>query len=133
MWVSRLCRMRKLNYRVVFPFELKLRNTSDDCKGGDDFYDLFAVVVHVGQGPNHGTFLCPACCHLPLYVGLCLRSQIMVDSSWSPCLVFGRVSLHGEVEKLCANSVLCESCCMIPCCAWLLISHVYAGTYKPCI
>ena len=51
---SWLRRMRKLNYRVVFPFELKLRNTSDDCKGADDFYDLFAVVVHVGQGPNHG-------------------------------------------------------------------------------
>ena len=50
------CRMRKLNYRVVFPFELKLRNTSDDCNGADDFYDLFGVVVHVGQGPNHGRF-----------------------------------------------------------------------------
>ena len=46
--------MRKLNYRVVFPFELKLRNTSDDCSSLDDCYDLFAVVVHVGQGPNHG-------------------------------------------------------------------------------
>ncbi len=51
MWSRR---MRKLNYRVVFPFELKLRNTSDDCANVDDFYDLFAVVVHVGQGPNHG-------------------------------------------------------------------------------
>ena len=48
--------MRKLNYRVVFPFELKLRNTSDDCSSLDDCYDLFAVVVHVGQGPNHGEF-----------------------------------------------------------------------------
>lgn len=54
MMSSCCCRMRKLNYRVVFPFELKLRNTSDDCEHTDDFYDLFAVVVHVGQGPNHG-------------------------------------------------------------------------------
>jgi len=54
--------MRKLNYRVVFPFELRLRNTSDDCNGADDFYDLFAVVVHVGQGPNHGELFYH--CHL---------------------------------------------------------------------
>ena len=63
-----LRRMRKLNYRVVFPFELKLRNTSDDCKGADDFYDLFAVVVHVGQGPNHGGSSIPAYPQLPLDV-----------------------------------------------------------------
>lgn len=41
-------------YRVVFPFELKLRNTSEDCENVDDTYHLFAVVVHVGSGPNHG-------------------------------------------------------------------------------
>ncbi len=50
--------MRKLMYRVVFPFELKLRNTSDDCAHVDDAYHLFAVVVHVGSGPNHGVSLC---------------------------------------------------------------------------
>lgn len=49
-----MCRMRKLMYRVVFPFELKLRNTSEDCPNADDMYHLFAVVVHVGSGPNHG-------------------------------------------------------------------------------
>jgi hypothetical protein len=46
--------MRKLMFRVVFPFELKLRNTADDCARADDLYSLFAVVVHVGSGPNHG-------------------------------------------------------------------------------
>ena len=61
-------RMRKLNYRVVFPFELKLRNTSDDCANVDDFYDLFAVVVHVGQGPNHGEL--PA---ISISLSLCCR------------------------------------------------------------
>ena len=49
-----LCRMRKLMYRVVFPFDLKLRNTTDDCPDADQMYSLFAVVVHVGSGPNHG-------------------------------------------------------------------------------
>lgn len=46
--------MRKLMYRVVFPFELKLPNTTDDADGQDALYSLFAVVVHVGSGPHHG-------------------------------------------------------------------------------
>lgn len=41
-------------YRVVFPFELKLPNTTDDAAGRDALYSLFAVVVHVGSGPHHG-------------------------------------------------------------------------------
>lgn len=48
------CRLRKLMYRVVFPFELKLPNTTDDAEGQDAMYSLFAVVVHVGSGPHHG-------------------------------------------------------------------------------
>jgi ubiquitin carboxyl-terminal hydrolase 12/46 len=47
-------RERKLMYRVVFPFELKLPNTTDDAAGRDALYSLFAVVVHVGSGPHHG-------------------------------------------------------------------------------
>lgn len=46
--------MRKLMYRVVFPFELKLRNTTYDCPEADHEFALFGVVVHVGSGPNHG-------------------------------------------------------------------------------
>jgi hypothetical protein len=49
-----LSRERKLMYRVVFPFELKLPNTTDDAAGRDALYSLFAVVVHVGSGPHHG-------------------------------------------------------------------------------
>ena len=49
--------MRKLMYRVVFPFELKLRNTTDDCEQVDHEFALFGVVVHVGSGPNHGDTL----------------------------------------------------------------------------
>ena len=47
--------MRKLMYRVVFPMELKLANTtSDDPAAPDTLYSLTAVVVHVGSGPHHG-------------------------------------------------------------------------------
>ncbi|KAK9917186.1 hypothetical protein WJX75_001669 [Coccomyxa subellipsoidea] len=56
-YIEQLDRMRKLMYRVVFPFELKLRNTSKDCMHVDDAYQLFAVVVHVGSGPNHGHYV----------------------------------------------------------------------------
>lgn len=52
--VSLVHRERKLMYRVVFPFELKLPNTTDDAVGRDALYSLFAVVVHVGSGPHHG-------------------------------------------------------------------------------
>lgn len=46
----------KLMYRVVFPFELKLGSTSaaDGADGADASYQLFAVIVHVGSGLDHG-------------------------------------------------------------------------------
>ncbi|KAK9815432.1 hypothetical protein WJX72_003636 [[Myrmecia] bisecta] len=50
-------RMRKLMYRVVFPFELKLCNTTEECLAADAVYNLFGVVVHVGSGPNHGHYV----------------------------------------------------------------------------
>ncbi|PNW81539.1 hypothetical protein CHLRE_06g250750v5 [Chlamydomonas reinhardtii] len=51
-------RMRKLMYRVVFPMELKLANTtSDDPAAPDTLYSLTAVVVHVGSGPHHGHYV----------------------------------------------------------------------------
>lgn len=49
-----VCRLRKLMYRVVFPFQLKLCNTSDDCPDVDTMYNLFAVIVHIGSGLHHG-------------------------------------------------------------------------------
>ena len=61
-------RYKKLCYRVVFPMELKLCNTTDDCEGGDSLYRLFAVVIHVGSGPNHGNdlvFDCGFLCDQP--------------------------------------------------------------------
>lgn len=56
-YIEQYDRMRKLMYRVVFPFELKLRNTTDDCLQADHEFALFGVVVHVGSGPNHGHYV----------------------------------------------------------------------------
>jgi ubiquitin carboxyl-terminal hydrolase 12/46 len=40
---------RKLTYRIAFPMELRTQNT-------DQTMSLFAVVVHVGSGPNSGHY-----------------------------------------------------------------------------
>jgi ubiquitin carboxyl-terminal hydrolase 12/46 len=56
-YIEQLGRYKKLSYRVVFPMELKLCNTTDDAPGSDAEYSLFAVVVHVGSGPNHGHYV----------------------------------------------------------------------------
>lgn len=53
-YIEQLGRYKKLSYRVVFPLELKLSNTMEDA---DIEYSLFAVVVHVGSGPNHGHYV----------------------------------------------------------------------------
>ncbi|KAK9134270.1 hypothetical protein Syun_013600 [Stephania yunnanensis] len=53
-YIEQLSRYKKLSYRVVFPLELKLSNTMEDA---DSEYTLFAVVVHVGSGPNHGHYV----------------------------------------------------------------------------
>lgn len=50
-------------YRVVFPFELKLCNTSEGCDQADCVYNLFAVVVHIGSGMNHGKLIQASCHH----------------------------------------------------------------------
>ncbi|CAF4520786.1 unnamed protein product, partial [Rotaria sp. Silwood2] len=48
---------KKLSYRVVFPFELRLLNTSEDCTNSDRIYDLVSLVVHCGIGPNRGHYI----------------------------------------------------------------------------
>ncbi|XP_020241110.1 ubiquitin carboxyl-terminal hydrolase 3-like isoform X2 [Asparagus officinalis] len=53
-YIEQLGRYKKLSYRVVFPMELKLSNSVNDA---DSEYSLFAVVVHVGSGPNHGHYV----------------------------------------------------------------------------
>eukprot|EP00742_Colponemidia_sp_Colp-10_P002945 GILJ01003142.1.p1 GENE.GILJ01003142.1~~GILJ01003142.1.p1 ORF type:complete len:357 (+),score=49.31 GILJ01003142.1:43-1113(+) len=56
-FVEQLQRHKKLAHRVVFPVELKLCNTSDDCEDPNREYRLFAVVVHIGSGPMHGHYI----------------------------------------------------------------------------
>ncbi|KAJ8523053.1 hypothetical protein ONZ45_g451 [Pleurotus djamor] len=52
-----LQRSVKLAYRVAFPFELRLFNTVDDAEDADRLYELFAIVVHIGNGPHHGHYI----------------------------------------------------------------------------
>lgn len=47
----------KLSYRVVFPFELRLFNTTADADNSDRLYDLIAVIVHCGSGPHRGHYV----------------------------------------------------------------------------
>ncbi|XP_020799682.1 ubiquitin carboxyl-terminal hydrolase 12A [Drosophila serrata] len=47
----------KVSHRVVFPLELRLFNTSDDAVNPDRLYDLTAVVIHCGSGPNRGHYI----------------------------------------------------------------------------
>lgn len=48
----------KLCYRVVFPMELKLVNTSAEAVNADRAYHLFAVVAHIGAGTRSGHYVC---------------------------------------------------------------------------
>ena len=47
-YCEKLNDLTKLSYRVVFPFELRLFNTTDDVENYDRLYELIAVVVHCG-------------------------------------------------------------------------------------
>jgi len=51
---------KKLSHRVVFPFELRLCNTTEQTESTSEaecLYDLFGIVIHVGSGPNHGHYV----------------------------------------------------------------------------
>jgi len=52
-----LQRLFKLFHRVVFPWHLRLFNTTDDAEDPDRLYELYAVVVHIGGGPYHGHYV----------------------------------------------------------------------------
>lgn len=56
-YMEQLNRYTKLSYRVVFPLELRLFNTSHDAYNPDRMYDLVAVVIHCGSGPNRGHYI----------------------------------------------------------------------------
>ena len=79
-FVGVLNKFKKLTYRVVFPFELRLFNTvsfqsikrikklkkkiflclknkTADCSNSDRIYDLVSFVVHCGMGLNRGHYI----------------------------------------------------------------------------
>jgi ubiquitin carboxyl-terminal hydrolase 12/46 len=49
----------KLSHRVVFPLQLRMPNMARDAAADADacLYRLFAVVVHIGRGMNHGHYV----------------------------------------------------------------------------
>jgi len=50
-------RFCKLSHRVVFPLELRVSNTSHNAVDPEREYHLFAIVIHIGSGPNHGHYI----------------------------------------------------------------------------
>ncbi|CAN0404738.1 unnamed protein product, partial [Ectocarpus sp. 13 AM-2016] len=68
-YVESLENFSKLSHRVVFPLELRTPNMTDAAGEADAdgrlyrqasllfFFLLFAVVVHIGRGPNHGHYV----------------------------------------------------------------------------
>ena len=52
-----LQRLQKLFHRVVYPYHLRLFNTTDDAEDPDRLYELYAIVIHIGGGPYHGHYV----------------------------------------------------------------------------
>lgn len=53
-YMEALGRHKKLGYRVPYPLDMKLYDNTEET---DKEYNLVAVVVHVGSGPNHGHYV----------------------------------------------------------------------------
>lgn len=56
-YIENVGRYVKISSSVPFPTTLRLFNTADDCEQKDVLYSLFSVIVHVGNGPNHGHYV----------------------------------------------------------------------------
>ncbi|KAM5356201.1 hypothetical protein ACJ41O_002847 [Fusarium nematophilum] len=50
-------RLQKLFHRVVYPYHLRMFNTTDDAGDPDRLYELYAVVVHIGGNAYHGHYV----------------------------------------------------------------------------
>jgi ubiquitin carboxyl-terminal hydrolase 9/13 len=50
-------RLHKLFHRVVYPYHLRMFNTTDDAEDPDRMYELYAVVVHIGGNAYHGHYV----------------------------------------------------------------------------
>lgn len=87
-------RYTKLSYRVVFPFELRLFNTSDDATNPERLYDLIAVVVHCGSGPNRGHYITIVKSH-----GLWLLFDDDIVEKIEPSSIEDFYGLSADVQK----------------------------------
>jgi ubiquitin carboxyl-terminal hydrolase 9/13 len=52
-----MTRLQKLFHRVVYPYHLRMFNTTDDAQDPDRLYELYAVVVHIGSNAFHGHYV----------------------------------------------------------------------------
>lgn len=52
-----MTRLQKLFHRVVYPYHLRMLNTTDDAEDPDRLYELYAVVVHIGGNAYHGHYV----------------------------------------------------------------------------
>ncbi|XXG94062.1 hypothetical protein Hte_000313 [Hypoxylon texense] len=50
-------RLQKLFHRVVYPYQLRMFNTTDDAEDPDRLYELYAVVIHIGGNAYHGHYV----------------------------------------------------------------------------
>ncbi|KAK8050235.1 ubiquitin hydrolase CreB [Apiospora phragmitis] len=50
-------RLQKLFHRVVYPYELRMFNTTEDAEDPDRLYELYAVIVHIGGNAYHGHYV----------------------------------------------------------------------------
>lgn len=80
-YMEQLQRYTKLSYRVVFPLELRLFNTSGDATNPERLYDLVAVVVHCGRLVRQTSVTAPLKCHVAdfaylFYYYTCIKSGI---------------------------------------------------------
>lgn len=49
--------LQKLFYRVAYPFHLRMFYTTEETEDPDRFYELYAVVVHIGANAYHGHYV----------------------------------------------------------------------------
>merc|ERR1711972_905842 len=84
----------KVSHRVVFPLEHRLFNTSDDAVNPDRMYDLVAVVVHCGSGPNRGHYI-----SIVKSAGFCLVFDDDLVDKIDPATIEDFYGLTADVQK----------------------------------
>ncbi|KAI1261754.1 cysteine proteinase [Xylariaceae sp. FL1019] len=50
-------RLQKLFHRVVYPYQLRMFNTTEEAEDPDRLYELYAVVIHIGGNALHGHYV----------------------------------------------------------------------------